>query len=132
MATTLVCLFFSPVFPGISGPIRPWSGGLGLDSGMTLSSVPSGAAGFAFGTAENKITYTHTHTVSLGEPHALNYNDLVRIIFYYLLICLLYSGKVIFARVESVSEVQMKAQKEEGQVRERLQNTLVSLSCRKK
>lgn len=78
---------------------------------MALSSVASGAAGFAFGTAENKITHTHTNTVSLGEPHALNYNDLARIIFYYLLICLLYSGKVIFACVESVSEVQMKAQK---------------------
>lgn len=73
----------------------------------------------------------NTQKVSLGELHALNNNDLARIIFYYLLICLLYREKVISACVESVSEVKMKAQKEEGQVRERLWNTPVSLSCRK-
>lgn len=55
-----------------------------------------------------------------------------RIIFYYLLIYLLYTEKVIFACVESFSEVKMKAQKKEGQVSERLWNTPVSLSSRKK
>lgn len=49
----------SPWFPGTTGPIRPWSDGLGLDSGMALSSSSdfgvSGAAGFAaLGTVENK------------------------------------------------------------------------------
>lgn len=62
----------------------------------------------------------NTQKLSLGKLHALNNNDLARIIFYYLLICLLYREKVISACVESVSEVKMKAQKEEGQVRERL------------
>lgn len=54
---------------------------------------------------------THTHRLSLGKQPALNYNDLARIIFYYLLICLLYGEKVIAACVESVLEVKMKAQK---------------------
>lgn len=54
-----------------------------------------------------------------------------RIIFYYLLIHLLYTEKVIFACVESISEVKIKAQKEEGQVSNRLWDMPVSLSCRK-
>lgn len=50
-----------PGFPAISGPPPPWPGGLGLDSGMALSSGASGAAGFAaFGTAGNKKTHTQT------------------------------------------------------------------------
>lgn len=59
------------MFPGISGPFRPLSGGLGLDSGMALSSGASGAIGFtAFGTVGNK------QKLILGKVHALNYNSL--------------------------------------------------------
>lgn len=56
--------------------------------------------------------------------HVLNHNDLLHCIgkdyFYYLLIYLLYTEKVIFARVESSSEVKMKVQKAEGQFSKRL------------
>lgn len=48
-------IFPSPVFPGITGPSPPWSGGLGLwASGMALSSGASGTTGFALGTAEGR------------------------------------------------------------------------------
>lgn len=69
----------SPGFPGISGPgrSRSRSGGLGLDSGMALSSGSSGTPGFAFGTAGN--SKTHRKKKKKNQPwqklHVLNYND---------------------------------------------------------
>lgn len=99
-------IFRSPVFPGITGPSPPWSGGLGLwASGMALSSGASGTTGFALGTAGGegkKIHNSQTVSQSLARPHARNYNDLLRIIFYYLLIRLPRRGKVIFACVAGV------------------------------
>ncbi len=79
---------------------------------MALSSGASGATGFtAFGTVGNK---KHTE-ISLGKLHALNYNDLFLCIGkdYFLLSfdISLYTEKVIFACVESVSEVEDESTK---------------------
>lgn len=58
-------IFRSPVFPGITGPSPPWSGGLGLwASGMALSSGASGTTGFALGTAGEKKHITVRQSVS--------------------------------------------------------------------
>lgn len=118
----------SPRFPGITGTSGPWSGGLELDSGMTLSSGVSGFA--AFGTVGNKSKRRNSDS---GALHEMNYNDfcarITLIIIWY--ICFTLRGYLCPCQ-RSVSWLGESPGNGKDEFRERLWNTLISLSCRKK